>query len=262
MDTLELQSALRRFYDPKSHAIIFEVANSTGFAANRWCDALVMSLWPSRGVTLTGIECKISRGDWLAELKNPAKAESIYRFCDYWMLVVGSPDIIKEGELPKTWGLIVPNGKGGLRVKVPAKDLTPIPITREFLASIFRKVSQGSVDEKAIKKAEADGYKQGYKEGTEHGERISKYAQERLVQLAKRVSEFQAASGLNVEYGWHHGKDLGQAVRAVLSGGLLKNDGLITARNLAKAFVNDVDALMQSTKLKRKRFKTNGTNDT
>jgi hypothetical protein len=52
-----------------------------------------MGLWPSRGLKLMGFEIKAGRGDWLGELRNPRKAESIARFCDQWW-VVATQDVI------------------------------------------------------------------------------------------------------------------------------------------------------------------------
>jgi hypothetical protein len=46
-----------------THAVLFEVRNATGFDANRSIDAVTMTLWPSLGLELAGMEIKISRSD-------------------------------------------------------------------------------------------------------------------------------------------------------------------------------------------------------
>ena len=45
-------------------------------------DAVIMSLWPSRGLELHGVEIKVSRADWKREAADPAKAEAIAAYCD------------------------------------------------------------------------------------------------------------------------------------------------------------------------------------
>ena len=82
-----------------------------------------------------GHEVKVSRADWLSELRDPAKADAIKRFCDFWWLVVPDASIVKPGELPEDWGLIVQSG-GKLRAKVAAPRLTPEPLTLDFIAGL------------------------------------------------------------------------------------------------------------------------------
>ena len=82
-----------------------------------------------------GHEVKVSRSDWLSELKDPEKSERIKRFCDFWWLVVPDASIIKPGELPEGWGLMVQSGKV-LRAKVRAPRLTPEPLNLDFVAGL------------------------------------------------------------------------------------------------------------------------------
>ena len=124
MNTEEIEIALRAKYAPPEYAIFFEVRNGTGFArkTERYADAIAMNLYPSRGLEIIGFEIKASRADWLRELKNPDKAEEIGKFCDRWYVVVGDKVIVKPGELPAGWGLIVPRGNGLIvSTEAPAK---------------------------------------------------------------------------------------------------------------------------------------------
>lgn len=84
---------------------------------------------------LIGHEVKVSRADWLTELRDPAKAERIKRFCTYWYLVVPDASIVREGELPEGWGLMVKAGER-LRIKVRAPKLAPEPMTLDFVAGL------------------------------------------------------------------------------------------------------------------------------
>lgn len=82
-----------------------------------------------------GHEVKVSRSDWLTELRDPTKSERIKRFCDFWWLVVPDASIVKPGELPEGWGLMVQSGRV-LRAKKRAPKLTPEPLTLDFVAGL------------------------------------------------------------------------------------------------------------------------------
>lgn len=74
-----------------------------------------------------GIEVKCSRADWLRELADESKANTWARFCHHWWLVVSHRDIIKDGELPDGWGLLVPRGtKLAAVTKAPYRDAKPL----------------------------------------------------------------------------------------------------------------------------------------
>jgi len=115
-----------------------------------------MSLWPSRGLELTGVEIKSSRSDWLAELKNPSKAEAVCRYCDHWYVLAAADGIVRDDELPPTWGLMV-KARAGVRVVRQAPKLQPTQIPREFLASVLRSAQDAFVRQaKAQTRAELD----------------------------------------------------------------------------------------------------------
>jgi hypothetical protein len=82
------------------------VRSHAGFDARRTCDYVAMDMWPSKGLALHGHEVKVSRSDWLRELKDPSKSAEFMQHCDYWWLVcprgVAQPD-----ELPQGWGMLV-----------------------------------------------------------------------------------------------------------------------------------------------------------
>lgn len=54
--TAKLQAAVMRSYPLPEYATFFEVADATGGRQSLWADAVSMSLWPSRGLTITGFE--------------------------------------------------------------------------------------------------------------------------------------------------------------------------------------------------------------
>jgi hypothetical protein len=110
MTASDIERELMKRYPSGEYAYFSQVRNGTGFPREtRTADAMVLSLWPSRGLELYGFEIKVSRSDWLSELKNPKKAEELSQYCDYWYIVAPS-DIVEIGELPATWGLMAWNG--------------------------------------------------------------------------------------------------------------------------------------------------------
>jgi hypothetical protein len=123
------------------------VRNQAGFGGYygndplRTADALVVDLWPSSGNALHGIEVKVSRSDWLTELKDPEKAEAFRPYCDYWWLAVPDADIVRD-DLPHGWGLLTVTKTGTLRQRVPAPKLQrqdmPFGMTAALLRAAVR----------------------------------------------------------------------------------------------------------------------------
>lgn len=217
LHTHQLVHALARLYKAPEYAFFTEVTDATGARQSQYCDGLAMALWPSRGLEVIGFEIKASRSDWLRERKNPAKAESIYQFCDRWFLVVGDPNIVADGELPATWGLMAPSTradrKGKLTIVTPAPKLTPKPMSTEFVASILRRASAGMVPKASIDSQ----LEQRYQDGLERGKAQRGYANEdatrELEQLKREVEEFKAQSGIEISR--YSGGELGAVVTAL-----------------------------------------------
>lgn len=143
---VEVYGALRRRFPAPEYATLPGVRDGTGWNSQRTIDAMVMGLWPSRGLLLHGVEIKVSRGDWLRELRNPNKQETIFKRCDRFWLAVGDADIVQKGELPETWGLLVPHRGGTLKIKTQAPELEPEPLDRGFLAAILRRADENMRD--------------------------------------------------------------------------------------------------------------------
>lgn len=87
-----------------------EVRANRGVNVKSIADAVAVSLYPSRGHHLHGIEIKVSRSDWLRELNNPKKSHDTFIQCASWTLAC--PDgVVAPGELPHGWGHIVVSDK-------------------------------------------------------------------------------------------------------------------------------------------------------
>lgn len=117
-----------------------------GFDSRRICDYIALDLWTgygvNAGVKVHGHEVKVSRADWLSELKDPDKAETFARYCDYWWLVVSDKDIVKPGELPQGWGLMIAYGRS-VRAAIQAERRTDVePMPRGLQGTLTRAVTK------------------------------------------------------------------------------------------------------------------------
>jgi len=132
----EIKAALAEAYKAPEWALFFEVSDGTGAAARRHADAVAMNLWPSRGLAIFGFEIKVSRGDFKRELADPAKAEAIARFCDFW-LIAAPKGLIDPKELPVGWGLFEVDDGKVCQKKAPDKREASV-VDRSFFASLAR----------------------------------------------------------------------------------------------------------------------------
>jgi hypothetical protein len=208
----QLYSLIRSTYPDPGFITLEEVRDATGFDGIRTADAIAIGMYRSRGKLIHGFEIKVSRADWQKELTQPSKAESIMRYCHHWSVVVPSESIVHSGELPPTWGMFVP-GKNRLKAVAPPPMLEPLPMSMTMLTALLYAVSKVNTraDEKALREAKDDGYKQGLQRGGDFAERFRN--------LEERVREFEKASGLNVQYA----SDkiipaMGSAVQALMRG--------------------------------------------
>ncbi len=103
----DVYQVLAKKFAGTAYVVLPQVPNATGLAVDGWCDAVVASLWPSRGLWLHGYEIKVDRQDWLRELRKGEKAEAHYQHLDYFSVLIDREEIVQTGELPETWGLAV-----------------------------------------------------------------------------------------------------------------------------------------------------------
>lgn len=216
----DVRAALRRHFAAPSHAIVYEVAQATGFDAHRHLDAVAMSLWPSHGLSLHGIEIKVTLHDWRREIRQPDKAEQIARFCDFFW-VAAPADLIPLDDLPEAWGLIAVDPAGTAKVaKRAAKRETPADGGRPFLAAMLRAADR-PIDPDSVaaivRKREAE-LEADFERRVQH-EAVMR-TQRRNV-AADRWADLLAALGkADVQNDWDlNDKEIIAAVKAVLSVG-------------------------------------------
>lgn len=124
------------------YAFAEHVADRPGFAA-RIADFIAIDCYTAQRPRLPlrneihGHEVKVSRSDWLAELRQPEKAEAFRPYMHRWWLVVSDVSIVKPGELPEGWGLLAKSGPFLRRVhSAPLLDAASMP--NAMLATLMR----------------------------------------------------------------------------------------------------------------------------
>jgi hypothetical protein len=118
----------------------------------RTADFIAVDTWASSGHPVHGVEVKVSRSDWLREMKDPWKAQEFVPFMTYWWLAVADKAIVRDGELPDGWGLLAPR-RGALFAIRTAPKRDAEPLTPARMAALLRAVD---------KTAHARGYREGY----------------------------------------------------------------------------------------------------
>ena len=204
----DIVNALAKRYSDPEWAFFPQVRNTTGLTwSPRTADAVAMNLWPSRGLEVHGFEVKTRRSDWLNELKNPEKADSIAKYCDRWWLAVAggygeerAESIVRPGELPAAWGLLSMHG-GQLRCDKEASKLDAIPLDRHFVAALLRNQAVCPAKEMQEK----------YEEGVTYGKECAGSEYNRL---KEDVEKFEAASGVSIKDVWSLG-EVGKAVKVL-----------------------------------------------
>lgn len=217
--TANIKAALRRRYCAPEWAVLFEVGDATGARHTRFADAVAMSLWPSRGLTLHGFEIKISKSDWKKERSQPQKAETIAAYCDFWTLVTAKGVISDTDEIPPAWGWIEWDGAKLTRRRDDTKTEAQ-PMDRAFLAALLRRADKSNeelINAEVIRRtATAD---------SDFDRRVEEAAARqagRQSNAAKQIEEFEKASGIKFGHWYGQGspEEVGRAVKAVLHSGI------------------------------------------
>lgn len=189
-----------------------QVANGTGAIARRTADALLVQTWPSRGLSLTGVEYKRTVHDWRRELRNGQKAEPVAAYCHFW-LVLAPKGIVPVNEIPAGWGLWEFDERDRLlRTKAPPIQNNVKDLDLGFLSSILRsaeKKNRNSVTLSADRRALEEEFDKRVDGAVKHRTRFQ-------ADLETRVKAFEEASGIEIRHGWGHEK-LGEGLRKYLS---------------------------------------------
>lgn len=216
----DIWAILKKRYPAKEYALMAEVSDAAGFHRSRSADYIAVNLWPSRGLSINGIELKSFRSDWLNELKNPKKAENIFQYCDYFWLLTTDETIADISEVPASWGWLCIKGER-IIVKKDAPKLSPTTISKHFLAAMLKRAQDktnfvhiDSISDKIEEaKLSVKGEREKYIERIEH----------KLKELTDSVNEFEQASGVDLRHyeRWRTSpKKIGEAVKLIQYGGV------------------------------------------
>jgi hypothetical protein len=197
--TASIRALLRKRYAPNEWAFLEEVAPKTG-GSTSYADGVAINLWRSRGLGIYGFEIKVSRSDWLREMKKPAKAEGVFTYCDGWY-VVAPPGVVQTGELPAAWGYLEAQSASKLVQRVSAPRLTPTVVDRQFFASLMRRAYENldQLTEQKIQEAMRDAHGQieaRVRDGITRGTARENLE---LTELRKRITEWEVTTRLKFE---------------------------------------------------------------
>lgn len=221
----DVKSCIQRHFGMggEKYSVLFEVRNGTAWRANRSVDAVVMSLWPSLGMELVGMEIKISRADWRKEYKTPAKASEVFDYFDRWYLV--APDhVATDEEIPEVWGWYVPEN-GTLRQRRPAaKNPHVKPVDRHFLGALLRRTAK--TDDAFVLSRVSDALNE---QRRQLDAEIDERALRRIGDLKKDAEEWAKLRALLKDKpdGYIYQPDVVEAIKIVMKAGVAKSYGAL-----------------------------------
>lgn len=134
--------------------VLSEVKTNTGFISRggtcggpfgeHYIDMMAFNCWPSKGFLKIAFEIKISRNDFLNELKHPEK-RWLAQMYSHQFYYVAPKGIIDWKELPGGCGVIQvleKDGKLELRTAYSAETKDASPLPDSLIASLLRNASK------------------------------------------------------------------------------------------------------------------------
>jgi hypothetical protein len=122
----------------------------------RRLDVVAVNMWAQRSHRIIGVEVKVSRADFRAEVRNWDKNDEWNTVVDQFY-IAAPKGIVPVDELPQGWGLLelVGRGAGMLRMKVRARTEMTAHLPREVAARFLtRAIAQWQGAEERIRHAE------------------------------------------------------------------------------------------------------------
>lgn len=239
----DIRAAIRRTYPDNEYALGWEVAAATGHNARRHLDCVCMSLWPSRGLTLHGLEIKVSRADWRRELKEPAKAEELARYLDLFSIVAPA-GVVPVDEVPTAWGLIELKGDK----LVTRKNATQTPASapdRAFLAAMMRAAAR-PMDKDSLASLLNKARLEQQEENRANLERAVKAARDEVGYEVREWRQIkQKLQAIHPDLTFFSNEDVVRAVAVVLRSGVTRTyDGLARLSQQLTSMNADIQAAL------------------
>lgn len=224
------------------YQVFFEVGNDTGTKVTRHADAVSIGIWPSTGHRIHGYEVKVSRADFVNEMKDGAKAQAVFQYCHHWSLAT-PPGLIKVDELPPNWGLVTFDGKTLRTVKM-APRLSPVPLSAGFVAALVRRA--GDIDAGLIAAAQNKTRLEMEARIEERVERAVRQHRSNATSSAEEAIKIVAALKQQLGEHWlqeYHVPEIAEAVRIVRRMRLSGNHNSIAA--LVKTLTDSAERIRE-----------------
>jgi hypothetical protein len=213
IDAAFVKKALRWRYSNTSQIamewiVIFEVGINTG-VPGRFIDAVAFNCWQSKGFKKIAFEIKVSRGDFLREIRDPLKRVPALIFFDEFYFVAPS-GVIPKDEVPRDCGLmeVGQSGQIQVRLKPNAYGHEAAPLTNGMLMSVIR-----------------NAYKQGFVDGSE---RVQMDGPDELYKIMQKDFQYMR-NAIEAKKPVAYAKSLHQM--ALQFADLIKNKGLLEDRD-------------------------------
>lgn len=146
MKATEVVAKIKKRYALPEWTTLTEVMNYDGPNIRR-VDVISINMWPSRKYEVHGFEVKVSRADFLNEMKDIKKSETFSKFCDFWWLATPK-GLVQPSEVPESWGLLEFTENRTFTTKQAPRKETPEPLDRTFIVSMLKGAI--SLEEKEI----------------------------------------------------------------------------------------------------------------
>ena len=237
LSTPQLAALLREKYPREKYALIFDVPDAVSLDQKRRIDAVAFGCWASLGRRIEGFELKVSRSDWLRELRQVDKADPFVAICDLFWLVTADTKVAKLEEIPAAWGWMAAT-KSGLRIQRPA---SPLPgcgpsVPREFVIGVMRRMQDDLLKSPDVAAHIAGKVKEIQDRQENEIKWATQRAREDAERLKKAVHEFEEASGIKFNP-WSMG-NIGHIVGQLRELGYGEDGGLRTVERLLESHEN------------------------
>ncbi len=208
---------------------------------DRRFDLIAIMGWQSRGHEAMGFEIKVSRSDWLRELREPAKAEPLVDMCSRWW-IVAPPCVVDVQELPPAWGLFIVHPEQ-IRTAKQAPILTPsVWSDALWRCMLLRCATREAYAPNDIRDAHAKGWKEGNADGRRQTSEEIERERVRIKDLETIIHEAEKVTGVQLRH-WCNYPALGEAM------GLIKgshNEDLARQLERKAAQLHDVAKSMRT----------------
>lgn len=142
MRARDVVAALRKHLPPNRWAFFPElIVRDTMGREERRLDVWAISFWPSDQYCRACYEVKVSRGDWLQELRNPKKRRlGLLMSNEFWLATPRG--LVKPEELPPEFGLLEVDREGRCHVVKQAPWRETLPPTWAMVSAVARRTQR------------------------------------------------------------------------------------------------------------------------